>query len=227
MRLLMLALASVAAVPASAQVAAELLLLSDSYGRPMTIGAQADMRETLSPTEMTGVAAAESFAGLCLSADFSSAGLDTAAAASNLGLKAQEAALPPAGKNPAVRQPRWVSPSAVATFWNGDDTGMKGRPIVIRSRGALVMGPYGPFKALGTQCNLSLALAGVADLQSLADRLIALTSGTSEKIVVKPTWADGSIKLPDGRRVTFAVVNADKPISLLHFTVQKIEGAKP
>ncbi len=224
---LMLAMASLAPVPASAQVAADLLLLSDSYGRPMTIGAQADIREALSPTAMTGVAAAEAFVGLCLSADVSSAGLDTSAAVSTLGFKPQEAALPATGKNAMVRQQRWVSPSAVATFWNGDDTGMKGRPIVIRSRGALVMGPYGPFKALGTQCNLSLALAGVADLQPLADRLVALIGGTAQKIVVKPTWADGSITLADGRRVTFAVVNADKAVSLLHFTVQKVEGAKP
>jgi hypothetical protein len=131
------------------------------------------------------------------------------------------------GKNPSVRQSRMAAPSALATFWTGDETGLKGRPIVIRSRGALVMGLYGPFKALGTQCNLSLALSGVSDLQPLADRLVTLTGGTPEKIVVKPGWADGTIALADGRRVTFAVVQADKPVSLVHFTVQKIEGAKP
>lgn len=227
MRPLLFAVAGLAAAPAPAAVATDVLLLSDSYGRPMTVGSQVDVREGLSPTSMTGVTAAEAFANLCLSAEFSAAALEAAATASPLGFRMQEAVLPESGKNPAVRQARMAAPSALATFWTGDETGFKGRPIVIRSRGALVMGTYGPFKALGTQCNLSLALSGVSDLQPLADRLVVLTGGTPEKIVVKSGWADGTIALADGRRVTFAVVQADKPVSLVHFTVQKIEGAKP
>ncbi|OYU15572.1 MAG: hypothetical protein CFE37_05505 [Alphaproteobacteria bacterium PA4] len=204
------------------------IILSDRYGRPMTVGSQDDARDALQSGALSGVAAADAFHALCLAGGFKPEAFAQAAQAPALKLQAQKVELEPIGKTPAYAQDRFVAPGIVASWWDGNEVGLKNRAIGIRDRGAVVASGYGPFKAVGRQCNVSMKLAQAGDLQAMADRIGAITLGTPEKIVVKPKWADGSWMIPNSTlRVSFAIVDADKPAALVHFTVQDIEGAKP
>ncbi len=229
MRRCMVLLPALLAGAATAQpVSAATMILSEGYGRPMTIGSQDDAREALQPVPLSGVAAVEAFHALCLAGGFKPEAFATAVQASALQLQAEQVQFEPVGKTPAYAHDRFVAPGAIVSWWDGNELGLKGRPIGIRDRGAIVASGYGPFKAVGRQCNVSMKLAQAGDLQAMADRIGAITGGTPIKVVVKPKWADGSWQVPNSTlRVSFAVVDAGKPAALVHFTVQDIEGAKP
>jgi len=194
----------------------------------MTVGSHQDAREALPPSALSGVAAVDAFKALCLSDAIDEAGFAKIAQASPLQLQSQVVVLEPLGQTPTYTSTRYVGQGVIASWWSGDDKGLKNRPIGIRDRGASTTSVYGPFKASGRQCNVSMKLAQVGDLQSMADRLGAAAGGASMKVVVKPKWADGSWAMPgSAKRISFAVVDAETSSALIHLTVQEIEGAKP
>ena len=229
MRRAFLSLLALTATSVSAQSPSPAaLILSEKFGRPMTVGSQQGARAALQASDLSGVAAVELFHALCLTGEFDAASFTKAVEGSATKLTAQEVTLEPEGNTPAFRQNRYVAQGVLASWWNGSEDGLENRLIAIRDRGVTTTGKYGSFKAAGRQCNVSMTLAQVGDLQTMADRLGALTGGVPIKVVIKPKWADGSWALPgSAKRVSFAVVDAGTRAALVHFTIQEIEGAKP
>jgi hypothetical protein len=216
------------ASPAQEYEGGPLIILSDEDGRGMTIGAQVDSRTDYVPADLSGRQIADEFKRLCLDTNFDKAALSAAADTSELDFTQSRVALPATGKLPAFDYDLAAAPSARAGIWLGDDTGLKGRPILIRTRGALVASGYGPFKARGRQCNFDLKVRGLVSAEELAARISEHVGGTPAKLVLKSSFADGhwTFSRADGipLRLSFDVVDMNKPRQLVHIVLQEVVG---
>ena len=205
----------------------QLFILSDDSGRGMTIGQQVDLRDSFAPVAMDGQQIADAFKALCLDTKLDPASFEAAAKASSLKLAKRDILLPALKKGVEFRFADFGSDSARASLWTGDDNGLKDRPIVIRSRGALVSSGYGPFKAAGAQCNLDLKVSGLNSVDALAGALSQHLAAQPAKLVSKPGFGDGywEIKTDAGpARVSFDAVDLKKSAALVHLVIQKTQG---
>jgi hypothetical protein len=216
----MLILAAAAASTASAAApAGPIVILSDEYGRGINVGAQEDAREAFTPGAYAAADIADAFKKLCIDAAFDPNAL---AAGSALDLTPGQVALAAEGKTSAFEQEVLQSASARVGIWTGDDSGLRKRPILIRDRGARVTSGYGPFKALGKQCNLDAKLSNFASADAFVSRMSADLGVQPAKLTAKPGYADGYWSLPGDVRVSFSAVDLNKPAQLLHVTAQVI-----
>ncbi|HEX8444626.1 MAG TPA: hypothetical protein VF631_13365 [Allosphingosinicella sp.] len=199
-----------AVLMATAQEAfAQSVTLTVDDGRPLVVGGSSDLGAALTATSLAPVAVSAEFRRLCLS-DPATAG--TRVAGSVLALVSDDALFAAEGKRGEARVARWKSPSAELAVWTGDDANLKGRPIAMPSRGSTTTGPYGPFRADGTQCNLVVMLTDLAAAQALAAALTA-AFGTPGKLVSKKSFADG-----------FWQVAGTNPIVRINFTAPSVRG---
>jgi len=208
--------------------AVPVIILSDNYGRGISIGTQTDSRERLEPASVSGVQIADEFKRLCLDTNLDPAALVNAGAASSWGFSAVEVSLPQQGKVPAFRQSVLSSPSARASIWLGDDAGLRKRPILIRDRGALVTSGYGPFKASGNQCNLDLRASGLVTVEAFVARMSEHLGVRPTKLVAKRSFADGHWTAPTvggpPMRVSFSAVDLTRSWQLVHIVLQAMPG---
>jgi hypothetical protein len=204
-----------------------LIILSDEDGRGMTIGAPVDSRTDYVPADLTGRQIADEFKRLCLDTNFEKAALSAAADSSELGFTMSHLALPAVKKGPAFDYELAIAPAARAGIWLGDDAGLKGRPLFIRTRGAQLTSGYGPFKARGRQCNLDLKVRGLVAADELAARLSEHVGASPAKLVLKSSFADGHwtySRAGVSLRVSFSVVDMDTPRQLVHVVLQEVVG---
>lgn len=206
-----------------------LFILSDDSGRGMTIGEQVDSREHFAAAAHSGPDIADEFKRLCWDTKLDAAALAAAGSASRWGYNADSVTFEGGKKTPAFTQAVLAAPSARANIWTGDDVGLKGKPILIRDRGALVTSGYGPFKAAGRQCNFDLKTTALSDPAALVARLTEHLGQAPAKLVTKKSFADGHWNVSmDGRpmRVFFSVVDVNKPSQLVHLVLQDIADEK-
>ncbi len=207
-----------------------LLILSDDSGRGMTIGEQVDSREGYSAGAHSGAEIADEFKRLCWDTKLDAAALASAGASSSWGYRTDTVAFEPSKKEPAFAQAVLTAPSARASIWAGSDAGLKGKPILIRDRGALVSSGYGPFKAAGKQCNFDLKTTALADPAALVTRLTQHLGQAPAKLVSKKSFADGhwTVTSADNQpvRVSFSVVDVNKREQLVHLVVQEAAAGK-
>jgi hypothetical protein len=221
----------VPAVAATMFTGAPIVILSDEDGRGINIGLQQDAREAFEPAAYSGEQIADEFKRLCLDTAFAPDAFAAAGAQSPWQLASGTIALPAAGKIPAWDQPVLQSGSVRASLWLGDDSGLRKRPILIRTRGALVTSGYGPFKAEGKQCNLDLKLSGFSTADAFVARMNANLGVQPVKLVSKGSFADGHWLVPGAGgervRVSFDAVDLKKSSQLLHVVAQVVpEKAK-
>ncbi|HEX9965011.1 MAG TPA: hypothetical protein VGB04_08505 [Allosphingosinicella sp.] len=230
-RNVLVALLFAAAAPAAAaDIHAPIVILSDEDGRGINIGLQEDAREAFEPAAYSGAQIADEFKRLCLDTAFAPEAFAAAGAQSPWRLAPGTIALKPAGKIPGWEQPVLQSGSARVSLWLGDDGALRKRPLMIRSRGALVMSGYGPYKARGKQCNLDLKLSGFT-ADAFVARMNENLGAQPAKLVSKGSFADGHWLLSAAAggtiRVTFDAVDLKKSEQLLHVVAQTVtEPAK-
>jgi hypothetical protein len=209
---------------------APIVILSDEDGRGINIGLQEDAREAFEPAAYSGEQIADEFKRLCLDTAFSPEAFAAAGAQSPWHLDSGTIALPAAGKVGAWEQPVLRSGSVRASLWLGDESGFRKRPILIRTRGALVSGPYGPFKASGKQCNLDLKLSGLSTVDGFVARMNANLAMEPAKLVSKAGFADGHWLLArpgsETVRVSFDAVDLKKEAQLVHVVAQSVPEKK-
>ena len=225
------AAALVALCPVSAPAAAEsdddtpIVILSDEDGRGMHIGLQDDARDAFEPASWSGEQIADEFKRLCLDTAFAPDAFAAAGARSPWSLEPSTVSLEEAGKVPAWDQPVLESGSARASLWLGDDSGLKKRPMLIRTRGVNIGSGYGVYKARGKQCNLDLKLSGF-QAEAFVARMNANLGAQPVKAVVKESFADGHWVLPgtggESVRVSFDAVDMKKSAALLHVVAQTV-----
>jgi len=218
-RIVMLAAIAGASIAAAAPADGPIVILSDEDGRGINVGAQQDARKDFAPGNYAATDLADAFKKLCIDTAFDPSAL---AAASALDLAPGQISLEAEGKIPAFEQNVLQSASARVSIWTGDDAGLKKRPILIRDRGALVTSGYGPFKALGKQCNLDAKLSGLSSVDAFVARMSANLGAQPTKLTAKTSYADGYWTLPGDVRVSFAAVDLNKSAQLLHVTAQAI-----
>lgn len=167
-------------------VLAQSVTLTVKDGRALVVGGTQTLGSDLAATDLDAAAIVAEFGRLCLDP----ATVGDRVAASPFGLSGADAVFPAEGKQGEARVKQWRGPAAAVSAWAGDDANLKNRAIAMPSRGAVTTGPYGPFRAFGTQCNL---VFGVRDFTSVAPLVEALrtTYGEPGKLVVKNTFADG------------------------------------
>jgi hypothetical protein len=221
----MLCPASAPAVASPVLNDAPIVILSDEDGRGINIGLQEDAREAFEPASLSGEQIADEFKRLCLDTAFAPDAFAAAGAQSPWSLEAEIISLPAAGKTPAWDQPVLQSGSARASLWLGDDSGLKKRPLMIRTRGVNLASGYGPYKAQGKQCNFDLKLSSFA-----ADRFVVRMNehlgAQPAKLVSKESFADGHWLIPgtggESIRVSFDAVDMKKSAALLHIVAQTV-----
>ena len=156
-------------------------------GRALILGGGTELGAGLVPTNLDAANLADGFGKVCLP---DPATADSRVATSGLGLSRQALTLPEQGSMGPATINVWTGPSMTITVWQGDEQNFKGRPIAMPSRAFVTTGPYGPFKALGNQCNL---VTKVVDFAAAKATIEAISSkyGSAGKMVVKNTFADG------------------------------------
>jgi hypothetical protein len=166
--------------------AAQSVTLTVKDGRALVVGGEALLGADLAATDLDAAAIVAEFGRLCLDP----ATVGDRVTASPFGLSEADAVFPAEGKQGEARVKQWRGSAALVSAWTGDDANLKNRAIAMPSRGAVTRGPYGPFRAFGTQCNL---VFGVRDFSSVGPLIEALraTYGEPGKLVVKNSFADG------------------------------------
>lgn len=202
-------------------------ILSDEYGRQTSVGVMRDLREDLIPAALTGAQIVDEFKRLCLDTDMGGAAHSAAASASSWGYSRHEAALPAERNRPAFAMADFRSPSAITSFWSGDNAdALRGRPYATRDRGASVTGPVNPRDLYAPQCSLSLKASGLTDAAPLAAALETAIGAPATRLVVRASFADGNWVLRSAsgqaRRVYFQVVDLRRPEQLVHLAVQAL-----
>lgn len=211
-------LASLLALGVAAPAVAGEAVLSDGYGRPMTVGALEDARAGWAAAEIAPDAAVALFAKLCLaSADEAS----FVAAAEAAGLERADADLPAAGKAAAVTVTMFRGAGLMASYWAGDAASLAGRASAIRDRGVVITGPVSAKRLAPKQCNLSMRTTGLASAEPLSSALTSTSGVQPAKLVLKPGFADGNWTLAGAapRTLTFSAVDLKKPEQLVHLSV--------
>jgi hypothetical protein len=217
--------ASAPAIAAFDDGGASIVILSDGDGREMNVGLQEDAREAFEPASLSGEQIADEFKRLCLDTAFAPDAFAAAGAQSPLSLEAGTIALPAAGKTAAWDQPVLQSDSARVSLWLGDDSGLKKRPLMIRTRGVTLASGYGPYKAQGKQCNFDLKLSSFA-ADNFVARMNEHLGAQPAKLVSKESFADGHWLIPgtggESIRVSFDAVDMKKSAALLHIVAQTV-----
>lgn len=210
--------AAILAALSAAPAAASEPVLSDAYGRPMTVGAAADARDGWAAAPVAPEVAVALFDKLCL-ATSDEAGFVAAAEAA--GLTRDDVALPAAGKAAATSVVTFRSPGLAASFWAGDSATLVGRLSAIRDRGVVVVGPVSAKRLASRQCNLSLRTTSIPSGEPLAAALTARAGVQPVKVVLKPGFADGNWALTNGapRTLSFSAVDLTKAEQLVHITI--------
>lgn len=201
-----------------------LFILSDDTGRGMTIGRQVDSRDAFVAADMSGEQAAALFKTICLDTQFDKRAVSATAEAN--GFTRRQIVLPALRKDVEFRFEDFTTASSRASYWPGDDAGLKNRPIAIRTRGAIVMSGYGPFKASGQQCNLDVALADLASVDGLAAALQATLGKAPAKLVSKDGFGDGywiTTQNDIPVRVSFDAIKLKRPPVLVHMVIQQVQ----
>ncbi|MDB5693150.1 MAG: hypothetical protein JWO81_2213 [Alphaproteobacteria bacterium] len=219
-QILVLVASAAASAGSAAPPAGPIIILSDEYGRGINIGGQVDARQSFAPGSYAAADLADAFKKLCLDTAFDPAALG--GTASVLDLVPGQIVLASDGKTPAFEQGVLQSPAARVSIWTGDEAGLRKRPILIRDRGALVTSGYGPFKALGKQCNFDAKLSGLSSVDAFVMRMSADLGAQPAKLVAKGSYADGYWTLTGDVRVSFSAVDLNKPAQLLHVVAQVI-----
>jgi hypothetical protein len=211
---------AVSLLAASAPLAAGALVLTERGGRPLIVG-YADDLISLEVLDLGAQALVDEFARLCLP---DPAAAYAKAPGSILAMASDEAILPASGKDTEAKVPVWRGPSAQLSTWNGDDGALKKRPIAILSRAYTVSGQYGPFHAVGAQCNLVLKVRDFAAATQVSDALTA-KFGAPGKLVTKRTWADGYWLPPSNPsiRLNYTTPSAEEGARLVHISAQIME----
>jgi hypothetical protein len=142
-------------------------------GRALVIGGETELAQGIDATDLTPAKVVDEFARLCLP-DPQNAGARVQP--SPFSLTRDDTVFPAMGKVGEAKIERWISNQAALFVWAGDETGLKGRPIAMPSRGATTTGPYGPFKAFGAQCNLVINLPDFAAATAVTELLTANSS---------------------------------------------------
>lgn len=199
---------------------AQSVTLTDDSGRPLVVGGASALGSGLAGPATTNAAEiVAEFQRLCLP---DPAGAGARAAASSLALAPADAVFPAEGKQPEARVAQWRGRSASLSVFTGDDAGLKKRAIAITSRAYVTTGPYGPFKAAGTQCNLVVSLPDFAAATDVSGALSA-AFGTPGKLVVKKTFADGYWSAAAGTRINFTAPTTSGGPQPVHLSAQILE----
>ena len=186
-------------------------------GRALVIGGETELAQGFDATGLTPANVVDEFTRLCLP-DPQNAG--SRAEQSPFSLKRDDTVFPALGKVGEAKIERWIGKYAALFVWTGDETGLKGRPIAMPSRGATTTGPYGPFKAFGAQCNLVINFPDFAAAKAVTELLTAKL-GAPGKLVVKNTFADGYWMAGD-LRVNVNVPSERQYPQPVHLSVQFI-----
>ncbi len=217
-----LAVAATLLLMPQAKLFAQSATLTVKDGRALVIGGETSLGEGLDATDLAPASVVEEFTRLCIP-DPQSAG--SRANTSPFSLKRDNAVFPASGKIGEANIARWTSKNASLFLWAGDDSGLKGRPIAMPSRAATTVGPYGPFRAFGEQCNLVIKISDLSQALVITE-LLTVQLGAPGKLVVKNTFADGYWITRDLRVNINIPTTRDGP-QPVHLSVQLIPaGAK-
>jgi len=202
---------------AHAPVFSQSATLTVKDGRPLVIGGETELAQGIEQTDLTPVNVVDEFTRIC-TPDPKSA--SERIEPSLFALKRDDTLFPAFGKVVEAKIERWIGAKAALFVWTGDETGLKGRAIAMPSRGGYTIGPYGPFKAFGTQCNLVINLPDFAAAVTITELLTA-KFGAPGKLVVKKTFADGYWTAGD-LRININVPSEKQYPQPLHLSVQLI-----
>lgn len=186
-------------------------------GRALVIGGETEIAQGIETIKLTPAQVVDEFTKICMP-DPQNAG--SRVAASQISLKRDDVVFPALGKAGEAKIERWIGDQASLFIWSGDEAGLKGRFIAMPSRGAVTTGPYGPFKAFGSQCNLVINLPDFAAATTVTELLTAKL-GAPGKLVVKNTFADGYWVTGD-LRVNINVPSERQYPQPIHLSVQSI-----
>ncbi|MGC1470083.1 MAG: hypothetical protein WA793_11945 [Sphingorhabdus sp.] len=186
-------------------------------GRALVIGGETELAQGLDTTDLSPAKVVDEFTRLCMP-EPQNAG--SRVDASPFKFVRDDTIFPALGKTGEARIERWAGKGAALFMWAGDETGLKGRPIAMPSRGATTTGPYGPFKAFGAQCNLVINLPDFA-AAAVVTELLTVKLGAPRKLVVKNTFADGHWIAGD-LRVNVNVPSETQYPQPIHLSVQSI-----
>lgn len=186
-------------------------------GRALVIGGETELAQGLDATDLTPAKVVDEFTRLCMP-DPQNAG--SRVETSPFSLTRDDTVFPAWGKVGEAKIERWAGKGAALFIWTGDETGLKGRPIAMPSRGATTTGPYGPFKAFSAQCNLVINLPDFAAATAVTE-LLTTKLGAPGKLVVKNTFADGYWMAGD-LRVNVNVPSDRQYPQPVHLSVQSI-----
>jgi hypothetical protein len=208
-----------------------IVILSDDRGNEASIGAMRDLREGLTPAALAGPAIVDEFKRLCLDTGFDPAAHAAAAAASSWGFARVETVLPAERNRAEARMVDFRAPSAISSLWRGENgDALRGRPYARRSRGVSFTSGVSPNDFWAPQCSLSLRVSGLTDAAPLAAALEAAIGAPATRAVLRDSFADGHWMIAAGsgpaRRVSFDVVDMNRPAQLVHLTVQTLPAGR-
>lgn len=208
---------ALAALSGPALAADGVLAISGSYGRPLTVGQVADVREEWTPASLDAPGLVSAFKSICIDDSVELAGFARA-----------EQSLPADGKAGPTSATVMQAPGVEIAIWDDEPSTLKGRASVIRDRGVIVTGPITDRNIFPGQCSLSAKAVGVTG-EGLAQAMTQ-AFGAGVKLVVKPGFADGNWQITgaDGSRsrLAFYAVDLKKPDQLIHISIIPERAAK-
>ena len=190
-----------------------------------------DVREYLEADLRNGEQMASEFYRVCVSTKLDKALYDELMNQEGSQFKKKMIVLKPQGKRAEVSFEAYKSATVLSSLWVGDKGDeLEGRYHFVRSRGALITGPFKAEKFYAPQCNYSIRSFNLKSGEQMASNLQTLIGKPADKLVLKEGFADGYwyLELPEGRngRIAFSIVDLKKDEQLVHMSYQMLPAKK-